>query len=160
MYVEVILGKGVGKGASVLTYFSSLPLTPGSIVEVPLMRTKAPGVVIKEVAQPDFKCREVSRVLYSKPLPLHLVKTAEWISKYYSAPLSGVMQMILPNGILKKRRAEHTTLDGSCRQSFPHCARLAPARSGRPPSSVTRPCRRTSASSGATNSGENRARGE
>ncbi len=107
MYVEVILGKGVGKGASVLTYFSSLPLTPGSIVEVPLMRTKAPGVVIKEVTQPDFKCREVSRVLYSKPLPLHLVKTAEWISQYYSAPLSGVMQMILPNGILKKRRAEH-----------------------------------------------------
>ena len=134
MYVEVILGKGVGKGASVLTYFSSLPLTPGSIVEVPLMRTKAPGVVIKEVAQPDFKCREVSKVLYSKPLPLHLVKTAEWISKYYSAPLSGVMQMILPNGILKKRRAEHTTLDGSCRALFPRPRKAA---GGGPPSSAS-----------------------
>ena len=104
MYIEVLLGKAVGKGASILTYFSSLPLEPGMIVEVPLMRGKAPGVVIKKVAQPDFKCREISRILYSRPLPMHLVKITEWIAEYYATPASGVMGMILPTGVLKKRR--------------------------------------------------------
>ena len=105
MYYEVLLGKAVGRGASILTYFSSLKLDAGTLVEVPLMRGRAPGVVLKKVAQPNFKCKEISRILYSKPLPTHLIKTARWISEYYMAPLSGVMQMILPNGILKKRRA-------------------------------------------------------
>ncbi|MBQ8985305.1 primosomal protein N' [Candidatus Saccharibacteria bacterium] len=104
MYVEVILGKGVGRGASTLTYFSSLPVDIGAIVEVPLMRGKAPAVVVRKVAQPDFKCREISKILYSKPLPSHLIKISEWMSEYYLAPLSSVMQMILPTGVLKKRR--------------------------------------------------------
>ena len=109
MYVEVIIGKAVGKGASVLTYFSSLPVAPGSIVEVPLMRGKAPAVVYKKVAQPDFKCREILKILYSKPLPEHLLKTAVWISDYYAAPVSAVIGMMLPNGVLKKRRGRDTT---------------------------------------------------
>ena len=92
-----------------MTYFSSLPLKPGTMVEVPLMRGKAPAVVLKKVAQPEFSCKEVSRVLYSKPLPMHLVKVAEWISGYYLAPLSSVMQMILPTGVLKKRRSAGKT---------------------------------------------------
>jgi len=104
MYYEVILGKAVGKGASTLTYFSSLPLEPGSIVEVPLMRGKAPAVIVKKVAQPKFSCKEILRIMYSKPLPKHLVEIATWMSEYYAAPLSGVMGMILPTGVLKKRR--------------------------------------------------------
>ena len=104
MYVEVILGKAVGKGASRLTYFSSLPVETGSIVEVPLMRGRVPGVVYKKVAQPDFKCREILKILYSKPLPEHLLKTAMWMSEYYAAPVSAVIQMILPVGVMKKRR--------------------------------------------------------
>ena len=104
MYVEVILGKAVGKGASRLTYFSSLPVETGSIVEVPLMRGRVPGVVYKKVAQPDFKCREILKILYSKPLPEHLLKTAEWMADYYAVPLSAVMGMMLPVGMLKKRR--------------------------------------------------------
>ena len=105
MYVEVILGRSVGKGASILTYFSSLAVEPGIIVEVPLMRGKAPAVVLKKVAQPDFKCKEITRILYSKPLPEHLLRIAEWMADYYLAPLSGVMGMILPTGVLKKRRS-------------------------------------------------------
>lgn len=104
MYCEVILGRGVGKGASILTYFSSLPVLPGMIVEVPLMRGRAPAVVYKKVAQPNFKCKEITRILYSKPLPKHLLETAKWMSEYYATPLSGVMGMILPTGVLKKRR--------------------------------------------------------
>ncbi|MDO4526769.1 MAG: primosomal protein N' [Candidatus Saccharibacteria bacterium] len=104
-YYAVIVGKAVGRGASILTYASSLRLEVGSIVEVPLMRGRAPAVVVKKVAQPDFKCREITKILYSKPLPSHLVKVAVWLSEYYLAPLSSVMQMILPTGVLKKRRS-------------------------------------------------------
>ena len=105
MYYEVLIGKGVGKGMNVLTYTSSLPLSAGVMVEVPLMRGKAPGVVVKKVARPNFKCREINRILYSNPLPKHLVKIATWMSEYYATPVSGVMGMILPNGVLKKRRS-------------------------------------------------------
>ena len=120
MYYEVMLGKGVGRGASVLTYFSSLHLKPGLIVEVPLMRGRAPAVVLKKVSQPKFKCREITRILYSKPLPGHLIGVAQWASEYYLAPLSSVMQMILQVGILKKRRKTEQRFgsrssDGSCR---------------------------------------------
>ena len=126
MYVEVILGRGVGKGASILTYFSSLPVEAGSVVEVPLMRGRAPAVVYKKVAQPNFKCKEITRILYSKPLPEHLLRVAEWMSEYYATPLSGIMSMILPTGVLKKRRSKAKTeqdrtiaenaVGGSCRQ--------------------------------------------
>ena len=109
MHVEVVVGKAVGKGASILTYASSLPVEVGSIVEVPLMRGRAPGVVYKKVAQPKFKCREITRVLYSKPLPSHLLEIAIWISEYYVAPLSSVMSMVLPTGVLKKRRSRGKT---------------------------------------------------
>ena len=111
MFYEVILGKAMGKGASKLTYASSLPLEPGMIVEVPLNKGKAPGVVLKKVVQPDFQCKEITRILYSKPLPAHLVKLAEWISGYFAAPLSAVMGMILPNGVLKQRREAKTEQD-------------------------------------------------
>ena len=105
MYYEVLIGKGVGKGMNVLTYTSSLPLSAGVMVEVPLMRGKAPGVVVKKVARPNFKCRKINRILYSKPLPEHLVKIATWMAEYYATPVSGVMGMILPSGVLKKRRS-------------------------------------------------------
>ena len=119
MYYEVLLGKAVGKGASKLTYFSSLPVSVGTLVEVPLLRGRAPGVILKKVVQPDFKCREINRILYSKPLPSHLIKLAEWISEYYAAPLSGVMQMILPNGVSKKRRTEQNrTEQRGCQYSL------------------------------------------
>lgn len=112
MYVEVLIGRAVGRAASILTYASSLAVEPGSIVEVPLMRGKAPGIVIKKVAQPDFSCKKIIRVLYSKPLPNHLIRVAEWMSTYYCTPISGVMQMILPVGVLKKRRTEQTEQGG------------------------------------------------
>ena len=104
MFYEVILGRGAGKLESALTYSFDGPLFPGTIVEVPLGRGKTAGIVVKKVAQPDFATKPISRILYSKPLPSHLVKTAEWLAAYYQAPLSVTMGMMLPIGVLKKRR--------------------------------------------------------
>ena len=104
MFYEVMLGKGAGKLNDVLTYHSDDSLFEGAIVEVPIGKNKAPGVIIKKVAQPDFKCKEIIRILYSKPLPKHLIQTAKWISGYYQAPASLCLGMMLPTGVLKKRR--------------------------------------------------------
>ncbi len=103
MFYEVIPAKGGVR--EVLTYsFDSDSLLPGQIVEVPLMRGMVPGIVVKKVAQPDFKCKAINKILYSKPLPKHLLDAMRFIAEYYACPIGAVGAMVLPNGILKKRR--------------------------------------------------------
>ncbi len=103
MYYEVIPVRRLG-GDGVLTYKSSDSLLPGQIVEVPLGRAKTVAIVSKKVAQPDFACKEILRIIYSKPLPSHLVLAARFISEYYKAPLSSAISVIIPNGVEIKRR--------------------------------------------------------
>lgn len=102
MFYEVIPGKA--NAPDTLTYSFDEPLESGTLVEVSIGRFKAPAVVIKKVTQPSFKCKPITRILYSKPLPKHLVDTAVWIGKYYHTSAASALAMILPNGILKKRR--------------------------------------------------------
>lgn len=104
MFYEVIPGKVFGKAGDVLTYESDNSLVPGQIVVVPLGRGKAVGVVCKKVAQPNFATKKILQVLYSKPLPMHLVTTARFIADYYQVPLASTLGLILPNGVDKRRR--------------------------------------------------------
>ena len=108
MFYEVIPGREVGRIEGALTYFYGGALLPGTMVEIMVGRKKASGVVVKKVAQPEFKCKPIGRILYSKPLPMHLIKTAKWISEYYLAPVSACMGMMLPVGVLKQRRGRKT----------------------------------------------------
>ena len=103
MFYEVIPGKVFGKG-EVLTYMSDEPLVSGQIVVVPLGRGKAVGVVSKKVAQPNFATKKILQVLYSTPLPAHLIATAKFVAEYYQVPLASTLGLILPNGVEKKRR--------------------------------------------------------
>ena len=116
MFYEVM---AVGK-VETLTYNSDVSLLVGQIVLVPLGKKTVPGIVIKKVARPSFKTKTILKILYAKPLPWHLVKTAQFIHDYYLAEAGLVAGMILPTGVEKKRRtkpnkAEQSTLDGSCR---------------------------------------------
>lgn len=104
MFYEVIPGKVFGKAGGVLTYESDNSLVPGQIVVVPLGRGKVVGVVCKKVAQPNFATKKILQVLYSKPLPMHLVTTAQFIADYYQVPLASTLGLILPNGVDKRRR--------------------------------------------------------
>ncbi len=107
MYYEVMPARRYGR-EGVLTYESSDSLLPGQIVEIPLGRGKCVGIISKKVAQPDFACKKILKVFYSKPLPMHLVKAAFFISEYYKAPLSSVVGLLLPNGVEKQRRKRKT----------------------------------------------------
>jgi len=112
-----------------LTYTFDKVLKPGTLVEIPIGKFRAAGVVVKKVAQPEFKCRGIVRILYSRPLPAHLVATAWWIAEYYQVPVTAALNMILPVGILKIRR-------GSCQSlSSP----TSPSLRGGPPPRLSPP---------------------
>ena len=104
MYYEVI---PVGK-VEELTYESDTSLVAGQIVLVPLGRRSVPGVVIKKVAQPDFATRKILKVLYTKPLPKHLIATTKFIHEYYLAATGEAMGLMLPKGVQKQRRKVKT----------------------------------------------------
>ena len=100
MFYEVM---PVGK-VGILTYNYGDSLLPGQIVLVPVGRRVVPGIVVKKVAQPDFKTKSILKILYAKPLPEHLLKVARFISDYYMVPEGLVASLILPTGVEKKRR--------------------------------------------------------
>ena len=89
-----------------LTYNYSDSLLVGQIVLVPLGKRTVPGIVVKKVAQPNFKTKTISKILYAKPLPCRLVKTAQFIHDYYLAEAGLVAGLILPTGVEKKRRTK------------------------------------------------------
>lgn len=87
-----------------MTYDFDGSLVPGQIVVVPVGRRNMPGIVVKKVAQPDFKTKSIIKVLYSKSLPKHLLASANFIHNYYLVPTGQAISLILPRGVQKKRR--------------------------------------------------------
>lgn len=84
-------------------------LLPGQIVMVPVGRRTVPGVVAKKVVQPNFKTKSILKVLYSKPLPAHLLATVKFIHDYYLVPSGQAVSLMLPRGVQKKRRKPLST---------------------------------------------------
>ena len=104
MYYEVI---PEGKTEE-LTYFYDGSLLAGQIVLVPVGRRTVPGVVVKKVAQPDFKTKPILKVLYTKPLPKHLLDVVKFVHEYYLAPSGSAIGLIIPKGVEKQRRKRKT----------------------------------------------------
>ena len=104
MFYEVI-PEGKTEG---LTYDFDASLVPGQIVLVPVGRREVPGVVVKKVAQPDFQTKSILKVLYTKPLPQHLLNVVEFLHRYYLAPSGEGVSLILPRGVAKQRRKRKT----------------------------------------------------
>ena len=100
MFYEVI---PEGK-VETLTYNYNDSLLPGQIVTVPIGRRVVPGVIVKKVAQPNFATKTILNILYSKPLPKHLLDMIEFIHRYYLVPSGQAVSLILPRGVEKKRR--------------------------------------------------------
>ncbi len=98
MFYEVMV-EGM---SSALTYDFDENLEIGQIVLVPLSKKTVPGVIVKKVAQPNFKTKSILKILYSETLPNHLVKTAKFVNDYYL--MANAVSLILPTGVEKKRR--------------------------------------------------------
>jgi len=75
----------------------------GSLVRVPVLRSLRLGVVGEvspPAAPPDFplaKLKSVAEVVYPFPaLSPDLLKLARWMSRYYAAPLDGIIETMIP----------------------------------------------------------------
>ena len=108
MFYEVIPKKVFGKGDGFLTYSSDESLLPGQIVIIPLGKGTTIGVVYKKVVQPNFPTKKIIKLLYSTPLPEHILKTIVWMSEYYLIPMPLALNLMLPKGIEKTRRKTFT----------------------------------------------------
>ena len=94
-------------------------LLPGQIVMVPVGKRVLPGIIVNKVVQPSFKTKTILKVLYSKPLPKHLLETVRFIHQYYLVASGQAITLLLPRGVEKKRRKTEQmfglSLGGSCR---------------------------------------------
>lgn len=104
MFYEVI---PEGK-VEALTYCFDDSLLVGQIVLVPIGVRTVPGVVVKKVAQPKFATKKILQVLYTKPLPRHLLDAVQFIHAYYLVPSGTALGVVLPNGVQKQRRKQKT----------------------------------------------------
>ena len=129
MYYEVI---PEGKTEE-LTYSYDSSLLPGQIVLVPVGRRVVPGVVVKKVAQPDFKTKSILEVLYSKPLPMHLMRTVRFVHDYYIVPSGQALSLVLPRGVEKKRRKTEQMFGTSSRRVLSSPPPPLGSRGGPPP---------------------------
>jgi primosomal protein N' (replication factor Y) len=75
-------------------------VVPGARVVVPVRRRQMVGIVVAlDVPPPDAEAREILSAPDPEPaVPLALLRTAEWISRYYAAPLGLTLGAILPAG--------------------------------------------------------------
>ncbi len=88
------------------TYHSQKSLKIGSIVQISVGNKVVVGIVIKAVTKPSFPTKPIIETLVSTPLPVPLLKTADWLKEYYDSPVSAIWQTLLPRGLEKKRRPE------------------------------------------------------
>ena len=122
MYYEVLPAKVFRKSPlfqdGVLTYSSSEALKPGTIVLIPLGSREVLGVVYRKVKKPEFKTKEILKVLFEKPLPNYLLKSIVWLSSYYLSPLPQVVSLFLPNTLEKRHQLPEVT-EVNSRPDFP-----------------------------------------
>lgn len=103
-YYEVAPLKIIRSGIDLFTYESERQLPIGSIVHVEVGKSIQLGVVIKQTKKPEYQTKQIILDIDVKPIPDKLIKLAIWMSTYYLAPLSSVLNLMLPKGIIKKRR--------------------------------------------------------
>ena len=110
-YYEVVPQRIVHGSNGVLTYSSSSELAVGSLVTVPVgKKSDIPAVVTNQVTKPKFTTRPITEQIEDRPLPISLVKLADWISQFYATHPVTTWQTILPRGLTKKRRKKEISL--------------------------------------------------
>jgi len=112
-YYEIAPTKIFRAGADILTYEYDQELQPGTLVLIPLGKKTIPGLIIKEVNQPNFPTKPIEKILYDQPLPSHLLASLLWLNQYYACPLPTVLQTALPKGIEKTRRVKTKSPPGN-----------------------------------------------
>ena len=99
---------------------AGLDVRPGCRVRIPLRRRSATGTVLSVGApeQADFALRELESLIDPEPLitPV-LLRTADWIARYYGSSIESVIRSVLPEGVRSEENSAKTrrvaVLDGA-----------------------------------------------
>ena len=102
-------------GPSELVFDYAIPaqlnVLPGCRVRIPLRRKSATGTVLSviEPEQADFALRELESLIDPEPLitPV-LLRTADWIAKYYASSIESVIRSVLPEGVRSEENSAKT----------------------------------------------------
>ncbi len=96
------MAAGASKKAR-FTYHADEELKIGQTVSVSLGQRASIGVISSRSAAPDFPTKPINKVFPLPPLPLHLLKLADWLAGYYATALGRVWQTILPPSLYSLR---------------------------------------------------------
>lgn len=99
MFFEVIPTEVYRSGGGALTYSSEIKLAPGQIVLIPLGKKTVTGIVYRRVPKVNFPTKPITKLICPIPIPIHLLKSTFWLSKYYLSPLPLSANLIIPAGI-------------------------------------------------------------
>lgn len=103
-YYEVAPNQIVRANSASFTYSSTEPLQIGQIVSIEVGKKSLVGVVLREVAKPNYETKPIVSLIESAALPEPLMQLAAWLGEYYATHLATVLQTILPRGLQKTRR--------------------------------------------------------
>lgn len=89
----------------ILSYFFSVPLAAGALVQIPLGKRKETGVVLdshtldeykQEIKKADFELRHIAKVISAQPLlTSRQIELAVWLGQYYFASPGIFAKMML-----------------------------------------------------------------
>lgn len=108
-YYETWVASQKYHGKSALTYSAKQSLRPGSIVIVPLQSARVLGVVLREVAKPNFTTKPIERVIEQVVISAELLQLTEWMRSYYPAPLGQLLSLLLPSSLLQQSKQQAQT---------------------------------------------------
>jgi len=103
-FYEVAPLRIIRAGSSTFTYASKTELISGQIVSIEVGKKNLVGLVMSLVNEPSYKTKLITATIETTPLPISLLRLAQWLSDYYTTPLATVLQTVLPRGLDKTRR--------------------------------------------------------
>ena len=99
-----------GVAPELLSYYTSLPVSTGALVEVPIRKRFAPALVVKiedveksasDLRRAAFALKKVKRVISPAALPPPVFETAAYLADYYAAPLGAALYAVLPRSLIQ-----------------------------------------------------------
>jgi primosomal protein N' (replication factor Y) len=108
-YYEVLVSSQRYHGDSALTYSSADEIAVGAVVLVPLQRQTVLGIVTKNVPQPKFTTKPISKTVVAQPVPHALIDLHDWLHTYYPSPIGMVTQLFLPASLSRQARHKADT---------------------------------------------------
>ncbi|MBE0496054.1 MAG: primosomal protein N', partial [Campylobacterales bacterium] len=85
----------LGSAQPCLTYESSLPLSVGTLVRVPLQEREKEAVVVEVCEKPSFTCKAIGQDLGEVFAPWQM-QCAKFISEYYGSSLGEALALMVP----------------------------------------------------------------